>query len=305
MTLDTKTLDAIEAAIGNAAVDGLAVPEDELRGFLTRHFEGNFTVEQVVEAVKSKPEGVSLTEHLDDVFGARPDALLNCTAGMASAMTDAAECENDCGTSVIKQSTWRDLASGERDALVGHGFNVHGARGMCSPCYMRDYVRAYNPNDPLVLEAHVIVAEHGVFPPEAVEFTPTRQREAEEWTADASCNTTDPESFYPEHRADTSAVKRVCGPCPVRVDCLLSAVRHREEYGVWGGLTENELDRFYSELDAARPKTVEVQERAPRALVCGDAGYIEPELLSLVSEFDEQDRLADQTDLYFPGDDDA
>ncbi|MET9606814.1 WhiB family transcriptional regulator [Streptomyces sp. NPDC006512] len=36
------------------------------------------------------------------------------------------------------------------------------------------------------------------------------------------------------------AAKRVCAGCPVRAACLDHALRTREPFGVWGGLTEEE-----------------------------------------------------------------
>ncbi|MER6320040.1 WhiB family transcriptional regulator [Streptomyces sp. NPDC001581] len=37
-----------------------------------------------------------------------------------------------------------------------------------------------------------------------------------------------------------AAAKRVCAACPVRTACLDHALRTREPFGVWGGLTEEE-----------------------------------------------------------------
>ena len=198
-------------------------------------------------------------------------------------------CENDkCDRLVVKQSTWRELSKANRSLLEEAGFAGHGARGLCSPCYRKVFKKSYNPNDPLVIDAHNIAAERQVFPPESVEFTATRRHDAEEWTADASCNTTDPEAFFISGKSNIVAVKKVCAACPVRVDCLLSAIRHREEYGVWGGLTENELAIFYTELDALRPASLDADTPQPRGLVPDDEGFVPTPLADLTSEFDNQ-----------------
>ncbi|MEV7077976.1 WhiB family transcriptional regulator [Streptomyces sp. NPDC093516] len=34
--------------------------------------------------------------------------------------------------------------------------------------------------------------------------------------------------------------KILCLECPVRLDCVAHALDHREEYGVWGAMTERE-----------------------------------------------------------------
>lgn len=41
-------------------------------------------------------------------------------------------------------------------------------------------------------------------------------------------------------RLREAAAKRVCGKCPVRRQCATHALTVGEEYGVWGGFSENE-----------------------------------------------------------------
>jgi len=41
-------------------------------------------------------------------------------------------------------------------------------------------------------------------------------------------------------RLREAAAKRVCDDCPVRVQCATHALEVGEEYGVWGGYTEND-----------------------------------------------------------------
>ena len=200
-----------------------------------------------------------------------------------------APCDNDtCDRLVIKQSVWRSLSKANRSALRNAGFAGHGARGLCSPCYRKNFKKSHNYNDPLVIDAYNIAAEYQVFPPKVVEFTAIRKYDAEEWTADAACNTTDPEAFFLTGKSNIITVKRICASCPVRVDCLLSAIRHREEYGVWGGLTENELAVLYTDLDALRPDSIDADMPKPRGLVPGDEGFVSVPFADLTSEFDNQ-----------------
>ncbi|MBT2407256.1 MULTISPECIES: WhiB family transcriptional regulator [unclassified Streptomyces] len=49
------------------------------------------------------------------------------------------------------------------------------------------------------------------------------------------------------------AAKRVCAGCPVRLACLSYALRTREAFGVWGGLTEEERRAL---LDQGAPARV-------------------------------------------------
>lgn len=51
-----------------------------------------------------------------------------------------------------------------------------------------------------------------------------------------------PEDF-PERTMRTKAIKvakSLCEECPVRVQCLATAMLNREGYGIWGGLTPAE-----------------------------------------------------------------
>jgi WhiB family redox-sensing transcriptional regulator len=60
-----------------------------------------------------------------------------------------------------------------------------------------------------------------------------------EWTAEALCNSGDPDVLFQRGAAQNLA-KVVCRACPVRMECLADALDNRVEYGVWGGMTERE-----------------------------------------------------------------
>ncbi|WP_332758404.1 WhiB family transcriptional regulator [Streptomyces sp. MT206] len=61
----------------------------------------------------------------------------------------------------------------------------------------------------------------------------------EAWRARGSCRTGDPEELFVQGSAQSRA-KAICTGCPVRTECLAYALDHREEHGVWGGMTERE-----------------------------------------------------------------
>jgi WhiB family redox-sensing transcriptional regulator len=55
----------------------------------------------------------------------------------------------------------------------------------------------------------------------------------------------DPELFFPVGEAgpalmQAEAAKRICASCPVRANCLASALRAGESAGIWGGTTPEE-----------------------------------------------------------------
>src|SRR4051812_997609 len=67
----------------------------------------------------------------------------------------------------------------------------------------------------------------------------------EAWILAAACRDEDPELFFPIGTTGPSlpqieAAKRVCRRCPVRAECLESALESGQDAGVWGGLTELE-----------------------------------------------------------------
>ena len=80
-----------------------------------------------------------------------------------------------------------------------------------------------------------------------------------EWQEVGSCREADPDLFFhPQNerglariRRDRSA-KAVCVGCSVRVECADYAIRAREPYGVWGGLTEEERERVYAKVAVAQ-----------------------------------------------------
>lgn len=58
---------------------------------------------------------------------------------------------------------------------------------------------------------------------------------------DASCSSSDPEAWFPALGDRQSYVKKICQGCDVRIECLEYALAHREDYGVWGGVSEYEI----------------------------------------------------------------
>lgn len=60
--------------------------------------------------------------------------------------------------------------------------------------------------------------------------------------SDRACLGVDPETFFPVysgHSAEEKA-KRICAGCPVREGCLDFAIDTGQQYGIWGGLNQDE-----------------------------------------------------------------
>jgi len=60
-----------------------------------------------------------------------------------------------------------------------------------------------------------------------------------------------PDLFFPEGGTGTAAMdakmaKKACESCPVLNMCATYAIRHREEDGIWGGMSPNDRKEIWS-----------------------------------------------------------
>jgi WhiB family redox-sensing transcriptional regulator len=67
----------------------------------------------------------------------------------------------------------------------------------------------------------------------------------ERWRVRAACSEVDPDLFFPVGVTGPAvdhidAAKAVCRGCIVREECLEFAISTNQEYGVWGGTSEEE-----------------------------------------------------------------
>ncbi|MEV6133110.1 WhiB family transcriptional regulator [Streptomyces violaceusniger] len=63
----------------------------------------------------------------------------------------------------------------------------------------------------------------------------------------------DPELFFSTKEDDRKEAQLLCGPCPVREQCLAWALDNpsKTHYGVWAGTTRNDRSRLRREFRAA------------------------------------------------------
>ena len=65
------------------------------------------------------------------------------------------------------------------------------------------------------------------------------------WRRDAECKDLDPNLFFPVGVTGAAVdqietAKGICAGCPVRQECLEFAITSNQEFGVWGGTSEDE-----------------------------------------------------------------
>ncbi len=69
--------------------------------------------------------------------------------------------------------------------------------------------------------------------------------DTEDWRADASCRSVDPDLFFPVGTTGMALgqidqAKAVCRGCVARQSCLEFALATNQESGIWGGTAEDE-----------------------------------------------------------------
>lgn len=65
-----------------------------------------------------------------------------------------------------------------------------------------------------------------------------------DWKPSAACRNEDPDLFFAEgrgSRGQVQAAQAVCLRCPVRRECGEDALRRGEFWGVWGGMSQQQL----------------------------------------------------------------
>lgn len=63
---------------------------------------------------------------------------------------------------------------------------------------------------------------------------------AGDWKLEGACAGLEPalaDRLFYGGGGNTAAAQRICAGCPIRNRCLETALRSREEFGIWGGLT--------------------------------------------------------------------
>lgn len=102
------------------------------------------------------------------------------------------------------------------------------------------------------------------------------------WHSRGACTKADPDLFYhPPHETGVPkerrirAAKAVCDECPVKALCRTWALEAREDFGTWGGLSEDERAAIRAGKTLAETTRLQV---VPYAI--GPDEYIDPDVVS-------------------------
>lgn len=106
-----------------------------------------------------------------------------------------------------------------------------------------------------------------------------------DWRDDATCRTVDPELFFPTGRAGQvtemeQQAKKVCAVCPVREECLDTALEDDDYTGVRGGLSAKERrgmscgdkTAFLRCLEDQEYIEAQIAQKVPRRKVAAELG---------------------------------
>jgi len=103
----------------------------------------------------------------------------------------------------------------------------------------------------------------------------TMDREDVDWMREAKCAGMNRDIFFPEYTFLTDPVVfDTCGVCSVRVECLAWAIATDQEFGIWGGLDEEQrraIDRTRSRRRCPDCRSDRIVEEG-RSEVCVSCG---------------------------------
>lgn len=92
-----------------------------------------------------------------------------------------------------------------------------------------------------------------------------------DWRFRGLCRDEDPELFFPAGKSGTAPTiaqitkaKGVCQRCPVMEECFLWSLDESIEYGVWGGVDEDQRRAMLKAEGATRRARNEIAPRRPR-----------------------------------------
>ena len=93
-----------------------------------------------------------------------------------------------------------------------------------------------------------------------------------QWQLSARCIGFPSAVFFPEdqnpreRRRSEAAAKRICSACPVISQCREHALRTPENHGIWGGMTPDERNSYYTRRRVGYSQAATALERGSPAV---------------------------------------
>ncbi|PDQ35515.1 MAG: hypothetical protein B5766_05470 [Candidatus Lumbricidophila eiseniae] len=75
-----------------------------------------------------------------------------------------------------------------------------------------------------------------------------------DWRDYAACTDKPAEMFFPGKGQPTKPARQVCASCDVREQCLQWALENDEQFGIWGGTSQQERRRLQRKSQQSRPQ---------------------------------------------------
>lgn len=94
--------------------------------------------------------------------------------------------------------------------------------------------------------------------------------ERPDWWPERACAAVPTRLFFPDSGSsdpfgDTQLAKAVCAGCPVRGHCLDDAIDRRDDFGIYGGLTEKERRPIARARFGAMPQRARLKQSKRKA----------------------------------------
>ena len=92
------------------------------------------------------------------------------------------------------------------------------------------------------------------------------------WRREAAClGREDSDLFFPlgtvgQYRQQNRVAKSICRDCPVKLDCLQFALATNQQFGIWGGLNEDERRDIRRQWRRGVPLEDEIKRRTAIAV---------------------------------------
>jgi transposase-like protein len=77
-----------------------------------------------------------------------------------------------------------------------------------------------------------------------IDITPLPREPEQDWRDNSLCSQIGSEIFFPEKGQPASDATKICARCEVQTECLEYSIETNQRFGVWGGKSTGQRDRY-------------------------------------------------------------